>query len=183
MKKYLSGSWAIIKYYIFAMIFFYIFIIGFYKTPAYFSIAIFIIFIPLIYFDMTNYVGYDKRQFGEIRPYEGAIYGLIAVVPFVIIQILLFFIVPQLDLSFISPSINYSYLRISCVKFFVAPMLFIPRIAGYFSIWGYVVAWFTIILSAFLGYFSGYKGFDLSAFIRQTLGMQPKKKGRKPRRF
>lgn len=176
MKKYLLGSWNVIKYYLFVMIFYYIFIVGFYSKPGYFSIATFIVLIPLIYFEMTNYVGYDKRQFGEIRPYDGAIYGLLAIAPFAIIQIILFLIVPHLDLSFISATIKYDVLRYSLVKIFVAPMLFIPKIVGYSSVWGYVLAWFTIVLSAFLGYFSGYKGFDLGAFIRTLFGLQPKKK-------
>lgn len=176
MKKYLSGSWTIVKYYLFVMIFYYIFIVGFFSIPGYFSIATFIVLIPLIYYEMTNYVGYDKRQFGEIRPYEGAIYGLFAIAPFAIIQILLFLIVPHLDLSFISADINFNVLKYTLVKIFVAPMLFIPKLVGYSSIWGYVLAWFTVILSAFLGYFSGYKGFDLGAFTRRLFGLQPKKK-------
>ena len=182
MKKYLYGSLAILKYYLFVMVFFFIFIVGFYSKAGYFSIATFIILIPLIYYEMTNYVGFDKRKFGEIRPYEGAIYGLLAIAPFVIIQILILLINPQLDLSFISPTIQYDTLKLTLVKVFVAPMLFIPKIAGYTSVWGYIIAWFTIVLSAFLGYFSGYKGFDLGAFTRKLFGMQPKKRGTKPRK-
>ncbi len=176
MKKYLSGSWAIVKYYLFVMVFYYIFIVGFYSVPGYFSIATFIVLIPLIYYEMTNYVGFDKRQFGGIRPFEGAIYGLLAIAPFALIQILLFLIVPHLDLSFISADIKYDVLKYAVVKVFIAPMLFIPKLVGYSSIWGYVLAWFTVILSAFLGYFSGYKGFDLGSFTRSLFGLQPKKK-------
>lgn len=176
MKKYLSGSWAIVKYYLFVMIFYYIFIIGFYSIPGYFSIATFIVLIPLIYYEMTNYVGFDKRQFGKVRPYEGAVYGLLAIAPFAIIQILLFLIVPHIDLSFISADIKYDVLKYTLVKVFVAPMLIVPKLVGYYSIWGYVLAWFTVILSAFLGYFSGYKGFDLGAFTRRLFGLEPKKK-------
>ncbi len=183
MKKYLHGSWTIIKYYLFVMIFYYVFIVGFYSKAAFFSIATFIVLIPLIYYEMTNYVGYDKRQFGKVRPYEGAIYGLLAIVPFVIIQLLILLIIPQIDFSFISSEINDYQLKLTLVKVFVAPMLFIPKIAGYSSVWGYVAAWFTIILSAFLGYYSGYKGFDLGAFTRKIFGMQPKKKGTKRRRY
>ncbi|PYG87998.1 hypothetical protein LY28_01708 [Ruminiclostridium sufflavum DSM 19573] len=185
MKKYLSGSFAVLKYYFFVMIFFYVFIVGFSSVAAYFSIATFIILIPLIYYEMANYTGFDKRRFGRVRPYEGAIYGLLAIAPLVIIQIVLFLTAPHFDLSFISADIKYDKLRLSLVKLFVAPMLFIPKIAGYTSIWGYAAAWLTIVLSAFLGYFSGYKGFDLGAFIRGILGLQPKKdnKNKRNRRF
>ena len=54
-------------------------------------------------------------------------------------------------------------------------MLFIANLEHY-SIGGYIIAWFTIVLAAFLGYFSGYKGFDLNTFIRRLFGLQPKKK-------
>ena len=67
MKKYLSGSWAVIKNYLFGMIFFFIFFVGFYSKASLFSIAIFIIVISLIYFELTHYAGMDKRRYGSIR--------------------------------------------------------------------------------------------------------------------
>ena len=95
---------------------------------------------------------------------------MIAIAPFVIIQI----IISQLTLSF--EVINFDVLKVNLVKGFVAPMLFIVKLVGYSSIWGYVLAWSTIVLFAFLGYFAGYKKFDLSEFTRKLLGLQPRKK-------
>lgn len=180
MKKYLSGSWAVMKNYLFGMIFFFIFIIGFYKWVSIYSIAIFIIMIPLLYFELTHYEGVEKRRDGNVKPYQGAIYGLLAILPFVLLQI----IISQLDIKGIftsfnmkaADSINYSMLKQSLIKGFVAPMLFIARQGGY-TVWSYALAWSTIVLTSFLGYFSGYKGFDLSEFIRKALGLQPRKKG------
>jgi hypothetical protein len=169
MKKYLSGSLTILKNYLFAMIFFFIFFVGFYSKASLYSIAIFIIMVMLIYFELTHYASVDKRRYGSIRLYEGAIYGLLAIVPFVIIQI----IISQLNLSI--TGVNFDVLKENLVKGFVAPMLFIAKL-GHYSIWGYIVAWSTIVITAFLGYFSGYKGFDLSAFIRQLFGLQPRKR-------
>jgi len=178
MKKYLSGSWAVIKNYLFGMIFFFIFIIGFYKWASLFSIAIFIIMIPLLYFELTHYEGIEKRRDGSVKPYQGAIYGLLAIAPFVILQIIISQlniqgIVSQLNLNL--PAINYVVLKQSLIKCFAAPMLFIAKLGGY-SIWSYALAWSTMVLTAFLGYFSGYKEFDLGAFIRKTLGLQPREK-------
>ncbi|MHB8064834.1 MAG: hypothetical protein ACYDG2_19790 [Ruminiclostridium sp.] len=169
MKKYLSGSWAIIKNYLFAMIFFYIFFVGFFSKTSLFSVAIFIIMITLIYFELTHYASVDKRRYGSIRLYEGAIYGLLAIVPFILIQI----IISQLNLSI--SNVNFSTLRGNLVKGFVAPMLFIAKL-GHYTIWGYMMAWSSIVIASFLGYFSGYKGFDLSVFFRRLFGLQPKKK-------
>lgn len=179
MKKYLAGSWAVIKNYLFGLLFYFIFFIGFYKWPSPYSIAIFIIMIPLLYFELTHYEGVEKRRDGKSSPYQGAIYGLLAIVPFVILQIIISLLDIKGILSIVNPNaasvINYATLKQNLIKSFVAPMLFIAKMGGY-SIWGYALAWSTIVLTAFLGYFSGYKDFDLGAVIRKTLGLQPKKK-------
>jgi len=169
MKKYLSGSWMVIKNYLFAMIFFCIFFVGFYSKVSLFSIAIFIIMIMLIYSESAHYAGVDKRRYGSIRPYEGAVYGLLATVPFIVIQI----IISQLNLSF--EAINFDALKINLIKGFVAPMLFVAKL-GKYTIWGFMMAWSTIVLFSFLGYFAGYKGFELTVIIRRFFGLQPKKK-------
>ena len=168
MKKYLSGSWIVIKNYLFALIFFYLFFVGFYSKASLYSIAIFLIMIILMYFELTHYAGVDKRRYGTIRFYDGAIYGLIAILPFVIIQI----IISQLKIN--SEVVDFEVLRGYLVKGFIAPMLFITKL-GSNHVWGYIVAWSTIVITAFLGYFSGYKGFDLNVFIRRLFGLQPKK--------
>ncbi|HEY5583512.1 MAG TPA: hypothetical protein VIK78_03365 [Ruminiclostridium sp.] len=170
MKKYLSGSWAVLKDYLFAMIFFYIFFVGFYSKASLFSILIFIIMCFLIYGELSHLVGVDKRKYGSVKFYDGAIYALIGIAPIVIIQI----IISQLNLS--SDVINFDVLKVNLVKGFVAPMLFIVKLVGYSSIWGYVLAWTTIVIASFLGYFAGYKGFDLDMFIRRLFGLQPRKK-------
>lgn len=176
MKKYLSGSWVVFKNYLIAMIFFYIFYVGLYNFAAIYSIAIFIIMASLIYFELVHYAGFDKRKYGKIRPYEGAIYGLIAVLPLIIIQI----IISQLNLD--TSLLNFAILKGNLIKGFVAPMLFIAKLFAYKYIWSYAIAWFSIVLIAFLGYYSGYKNFDLGAFIRKLFGMQPKKVSTKKNR-
>lgn len=168
MKKYLAGGWSVIKNYIFAMIFFYIFYAGFYSKASLFSIFIFIIMVFLIYGELAHKAGVDKRKYGQIRYYDGAIYGLVAIAPFVLIQV----IISQLNLSF--EMINFAVLRTNLVKAFAAPMLFIAKSVHY-SVGGYALAWASIVLISFLGYFAGYKNFDLDAFIRKLFGLQPRK--------
>ncbi len=173
MRRYLSGGWAVLKSYLFAMVFFYIFFIGMASRASLYSIAIFIVMISLLYFELTHHTGVDKRRYGKVRPIDGAIYGLLAIAPFVIIQIIL----SQLDYSFLGPNFDISILKQNLVKGFVAPMLFIAKlVGGYSSVWSYISAWATIVVVAFLGYYSGYKNFDLGAFMRKLFGLQPRKK-------
>jgi hypothetical protein len=176
MKKYLSGSWAVLKNYLFAMFFFYIFYVGLYKIAFIYSIAVFLIMAILMYFELVHYVGFDKRKYASIRPYEGAIYGLIAILPIIIIQI----IISQLNLN--TSPLDFETLKGNIIKGFVAPMLFIARMFGYNHIWSYAIAWSSIVIIAFLGYFSGYKNFDLGAFIRKLFGIQPRKVSTKKNR-
>ena len=124
----------------------------------------------LIYYEMAHYAGIDKRRYGSIRPYDGAIYGLLATLPMVIIQI----IISQLDLSI--KGVDFATLKMNLIKGFAAPMLFIAKL-GYYKIGGYALAWSTIVIVSFLGYFAGYKNFDLSEYFRKLFGLQPKKKG------
>lgn len=168
MKKYLTGSWAVLKNYIFAMIFFYIFFIGFYSKIMYFSVSIFFIMFVFIYFELVHLAGVDKRKYGEVKFYDGAVYALIGIAPFVIIQIILF----CLNLSF--KIVDFSVLKVSLIKGFVAPMLFIAKLANY-SLLGYIMAWSTIVIIAFLGYLAGCKEFDISVFTRRLVGLQPRK--------
>ncbi len=178
MKKYLIGSWLVIKNYIFAMIFFYIFFVGFYSRASLFSIAVFILMILLMYGELSHQAGVDKRRYGSIRLYDGAIYGLLAIVPFILIQIIISLLNLQFDV------VDFEILKWNLVKGFAAPMLFIAKAGGYGFI-GYAAAWATIVLAAFLGYFAGYKNFDLNAYIRQVLRLQPKQKNtnKRKRRF
>ncbi len=179
MKKYLSGGWAVLKNYIFAMIFFYIFFIGFYSRASLFSIAIFIVMVFLIYFELTHQAGVDKRRYGGINPADGIIYGLLAIAPMVLLQIIISF------LSFESTEVfDFGRLQVNLIKGFSAPMLFIARLGGY-SLPGYIIAWATIVIVAALGYYSGFKNFDLSAYTRQLFGLQPRRKPttHKKRRF
>ncbi len=178
MKKYLSGGWAVLKNYIFAMIFFYIFFVGFYTRASLFSILIFIVMVFLIYYELTHVAGVDKRRYGVVKPIDGVIYGLIAIAPMVLLQIVIFFL--NLDIEYV----NFDILKVNLIKGLTAPMLFIAKLGGY-KLPGYIAAWATIVLVAYLGYLSGYKGFDLNAYTRRLLGLQPKKKPttNKKRRF
>lgn len=178
MKKYLSGGWAVLKNYIFAMIFFYIFFIGFYTKASLFSILIFIVMITLIYYELVHRVGVDKRRYGVVKPIDGVIYALYAITPMILLQIVILF----LDLNI--PYINFEILKVNLIKGLVAPMLFIAKLGGY-KLPGYIAAWGTIVLIAYLGYLSGYKDFDLNAFVRRLFGLQPRKKPttNKKRRF
>jgi hypothetical protein len=178
MKKYLSGSWMVLKNYIFAMIFFYIFFIGFYSKASLFSIAIFIIMIFLMYHELNHYAGVDKRKYGSIRVTDGIIYALIAILPMIVLQIIISF------LNFNFEVVNFQILKWNLIKGLAAPMLFITKAGGY-QIPGYIAAWSTVVLVAFLGYLSGYKGFDLNAFIRRLFGLQPKQtaSNKKKRRY
>ncbi len=178
MKKYFTGAWAVFKNYLFAMIFFYIFFIGFYSKASLFSIAIFIVMIFLIYSELHHLTGVDKRRYGSVKLTDSIIYALIAIAPMVLLQIIISF------LSFESPIINFDVLKLNLIKGLAAPMLFIAKLGGY-QVPGYIAAWATIVIMSFLGYFAGYKAFDLNAFIRRLFGLQPKKRPttNKKRRF
>jgi|GEM_PF-3042805 len=176
MKRYMSGGWAVLKNYMFAMIFFYIFFIGFYSRAWLFSIAIFIVMLFLIYYELTHQAGVDKRRYGGINPTDGIVYGLLAIAPMVLMQIIVSF------LSFESTQVfSFERLQINLLKGLVAPMLFIAKLGGY-KLPGYIMAWSTIVIIAALGYYSGYKNFDLSAYTRQLFGLQPRKKSTTPRK-
>lgn len=169
MKKYIAGSWTVLKNYLFVMLFFYLFYVGFYKYAGLFSIALFIVMEFLIYFEMVHYVSKDDRVFGKASPLNGLLYGLIAIIPFVIIQIIVINI--NIDLS--ASQIDFNVLKSSIAKGFMAPMLFIIQ-KGNNSLLAYIIGWGSIVLASFLGYLAGYKHFDLSMHIRKLFGLQPK---------
>ncbi|WP_242855612.1 hypothetical protein [Ruminiclostridium josui] len=133
--------------------------------------------IAFIYAELHYLTGVDKRRYGSVKYYDGAIYGILAVVPFVIIQIIISF----LDLSI--EGINFMVLKANLIKGLAAPMLFISK-SMHYSVVGYIIAWFTVILISFLGYYAGFKKFDITEYIRKLLGLQPRKpKPKKNRRF
>lgn len=168
MKKYITGGWAVFKNYIFAMIFFYIFFIGFYSKAGLFSVLIFLVLVLLLYSEMAHRAGVDKRKYGRVQPIDGVLYGAIAVAPVIVLQLVI------LLLSFDLTVINFETLKFNLIKGLAAPMLFIARAGGY-SVWGYAIAWAAIVLFSGLGYFAGYKGFDLNAYVRKLFGLQPRK--------
>lgn len=167
MKKYLYGSWIVIKNYLFALIFFFIFYLGFYSKASLYSILIFLIMFLLMYNDMVKLAGKDKRKYGFVRFYDGALYALLGIIPFVILQI----IISLLKIN--NEIIDFNVLKGSLLKVFVAPMLFAAKLLHY-SVWGYALAWALLILIGFVGYFSGYKGFDLYEYIRKLFGLEPR---------
>ncbi|ACL77186.1 hypothetical protein [Ruminiclostridium cellulolyticum] len=177
MKKYLSGSWTVLKTYLIAMLIFYIFFPAFYKRLSLFSVFVFVILIVFIYAELHHLAGVNNRRYGSIQYYDGAIYGFLAVVPFAIIQVIISF------LDFSIEGVNFPVLRANLIKGLAAPMLFIEKSMNY-SVIGYIVAWFTVILISFLGYFAGYKKFDVTGYARKLLGLQPRKpKPKRNRRF
>lgn len=167
MKKYLYGSWIVLKNYLFALVFFFIFFIGFYSKASLYSILVFLIMSMLMYNDLVRLAGVDKRRYGFVRLYEGAIYALLAITPFVLLQIITSLI------SIPNNVVDFTVLRGSLLKVYVAPMLFFAKLLHY-SVWGFIVSWISLVLIAFLGYFSGYMGFDLYAYIRKQVGLEPK---------
>ena len=177
MKKYLSGSWAVIKTYLIAMLIFYIFFVGFYKRLGLYSVFVFVIMISFLYAELQHLTGVDKRRYGSVKYYDGAIYGILGVIPFAICQVIISF----LDLSI--KDVNFPVLKGNLIKGLAAPMLFIEK-SMHYSVAGYIVAWFVIVLISFLGYFAGYKKFDITEYVRKMLGLQPRKpKPKKNRRF
>jgi hypothetical protein len=176
MKKYIAGSWTVLKNYLFIMLFFYLFYVGFYKKADLFSIALFIVMEMLIYYELVHYVSKDNRVFGKTSPLNGLLYGLAAVIPFVIIQI----IVTNINIDLSAYKIDFNRLRVSLAKGFMAPMLFIIH-KGHNSLLSYAIGWGSIVLASFLGYFAGYKHFDLNLHIRKLFGLQPKANNKQKR--
>ncbi len=178
MKKYLSGSWSVFKNYLFVIIIFFIFIISLYSKASWFSIPLFILMSLFIYSEMSHKAGVDKRRYGSIKLIDSVLYALIAIAPMIIIQI----IISSLQIE--STVLDVSILKANLTKAVAAPMLFIAKAGGY-SIYSYALAWSTIVLMSFLGYYAGSKGFDLNEYVRQLLGLKPKQKtvNKNKRRF
>lgn len=138
------------------------------NAMTYLSIAIFLILFYIVYVDMRNTAFKEKRPQYNINPpsYKGFIYGLIGIIPLIIIQIILILIkVPT----------EYETLHRRLYQGFGGPLYWLSRIFGDQPI-HYVISFTALAIIAGLGYFAGFKDFYLLNFIRKKFGIKSKEK-------
>lgn len=135
---------------------------------TYLSIGIFIILFYTVYVDMRNIAFKEKRPQYNITPpsYKGFLYGLMGIIPLVVIQIILILIkVPT----------EYETLHRRLYQGFGGPLYWISRLLGDQPM-HYVISFAGLAIIAGVGYFAGFKDFYLLSFIKQKLGIKTKEK-------
>ncbi len=138
------------------------------NAMTYLSIGVFIILFYTVYIDMRNMAFKEKRPQYNINPpfYKGFLYGLMGIIPLVVIQIILIIIkVPT----------EYETLHRRLYQGFGGPLYWLSRIFGDQPI-HYVISFAVLAIIAGVGYFAGFKDFYLLSFIRQKLGIKSKEK-------
>ncbi len=133
----------------------------------YYSVLIFLLLFYIIYSDMNRTAFKEKRPQYNINPppYKGFIYGLIGVIPLVIVEIIL--------MSLKVPA-DFLPLQRRLYQGFAGPLYWLAKLLGNEPVY-YIVSFTALILIAGLGYFTGFKEFYLTAYIRKQLEITSKK--------
>ncbi len=133
-----------------------------------FSFLIFLVTFYTVYVDMRMMAFKEKRPQYDINPspLKGFLYGLIGVVPPVILQIIV------MSLSF-PESLQTLQRRI--YQGLGGPLYWFTRIIGN-QPYHYILSFVLVILIAGIGYYAGYKEFYLVNVLRKKLGIKPKAK-------
>lgn len=142
------------------------------NTPQimpFFSFLLFWVLFYLVYIEMRVLAFKEKRPQYNINPspYKGIFYGVIGILPLVIIELILILVkVPK----------DYTQLMGRIYQGFAAPLYWFAKLIGNAPI-HYVLSFVLVIVAAFLGYFAGHKDFMLVSVLRKKLGIKstPKK--------
>lgn len=140
-------------------------IVGF---MPYLSFAIFLMLFFSVYVEMRILAFKEKRPQYHINPspYKGFLYGVIGIIPLVIIQTVLMLIrVPE----------DFAILKRRAYQAFSGPLYWFSKLLGNEPI-HYVLSFLLVVLMAGLGYYAGHKDFLITELIRQKLGIKKKVK-------
>lgn len=137
------------------------------NTMAAFSFLIFLFLFYLVYVDMRVIASREKRPQYNINPppYKGVIYGIIGMIPLVLVQSVLI----TLKLSE-----DWQALIRRIYQGFAGPLYWLSRLLGDAPV-QYLVSFSILVVIAGLGYYAGYKEFYLVRFIREKLGVRNKR--------
>lgn len=136
-----------------------------------FSFLIFLFMFYIIYVDMRVVAFKEKRPQYNINPskFKGFFYGLIGMIPLVLIQSIL------LSLRF--PE-DLQVLKRKLYQGFAGPFYWLSRLLGDEPV-HYILSFLVVIIIAGLGYYAGHKEFYLVSYIRQKLGIKKRAHNKK----
>lgn len=142
------------------------------SVMPWFSFLIALLTVMAIYVEMRTTAFKEKRpQYGiNPSPFKGFIYGLIGIVPYLLIEIIILLVQVPTDLE---------TLKLRLFQGVASPLYWLARLMGN-KIPYYFIAWLFVVLIAALGYYAGYREFYVMAWIRQKLGIKPKKRVHRP---
>jgi membrane protease YdiL (CAAX protease family) len=133
-----------------------------------FSFLVFLLSFYTIYVDMRNIAFKEKRPQYNINPspFKGLFYGLIGVIPLIILQIIV------MNLGF--PESLQTFQR-RIYQGIGGPLYWFTRLIGNQPL-HYLLSFILIVIIAGLGYFAGHYEFYMAAYVRKLLGIKPKKR-------
>lgn len=139
------------------------------KIMPWISFVVFLLLFFSVYTEMRNFAHKEKRPQYNINPppYKGLIYGLIGIIPILVMQAVILLI---------SVPADYEAFRRRVFQLLSGPLYWIAKISGN-GIYTYMIALVSIVIIAFLGYLAGYREFFLAALIRNKFGKKKIKKG------
>lgn len=141
------------------------------NAANYIRIASFVVFLLLtciVYVDMRNYGLKESRPQYEInpKPYKGLLYGFIGAIPLIIVQLIIISIkLPE----------GTEILHRRFYQAFAGPFYWLVCLLGN-KAGHYVIAFLSIIIISFIGYYAGHKGIYILETIRIKLGIKPVKR-------
>lgn len=151
-------------------------VLGMFKdnTPSampWVSFFLFLLLFFLIYQDMHQLAFKEKRPQYGINPsrFKGALYGLIAVAPIVLLQ--------GIALAIQVPT-DYLTVRLRAFQAISSPVYWLAKLLGN-SIPAYFAALAVVVAVAFFGYWAGYREFSLLNWFYKRIGYVPKPRKRK----
>jgi len=168
-KTFLKNSLKIVFDYGIVLIIFGVFIatvIGLAKSNferwiGLYSFTIFLLMFFMIYNDMKDLAIKEKRPQYNInpKPFKGVFYGLVAIVPFLLIL---------LAYPFINVPKEFVILKLRLMQGFAGPLYWLAKwISGEY--WSYIVAFFVIPVISMLGYWAGYREFYFASRLKALI--------------
>lgn len=133
-----------------------------------FSFLVFLVTFYVVYVDMRTMAFKEKRpQYGiNPSPFKGLFYGLIGVIPPIVLQIIV------MSLSIPEPLQTFQRRIYQGIG---GPLYWFTRIIGTQPI-HYFLSYVLVILIAGLGYYAGHREFYFVSTMRNLLGIKPKKR-------
>jgi hypothetical protein len=133
-----------------------------------FSFLLFLILARSFYLEMVSIAAKEKNPQFNINPspYKGLLYGIIGIIPLIIIQSIIISIrVPE----------DFTILHRRIYQGFSGPLYWFANLMGNEPVL-YILSFILLIPAAGLGYYAGYHEFSITGFIREKLGIKENKK-------